>query len=112
MSKSFILPLELDSIDSATFTGALQAINPAGNAEACVILRIINDSDVDIEISFDGITDHDFLGAGETLQLDFQTNSLPNGNVGVLKKGTVVWVASTTGAGTGLVYLAGYYQPE
>ena len=112
MSKNFIQALALDSIDSATFTGALQAINPAGNTEACVILRIINDSDVDIEVSYDGITDHDYIRAGETLILDFQTNAQPNSKISKLKKGTVVWVASTTGAGTGLVYLAGYYQPE
>jgi len=113
MPKSFILPLEVDTIDATTFTGALQKVTVLGGiAETCIILRIINDTSEDVEVSYDGFTINDYIPSGQTLQLDFQANAQPNANVAVLKKGTDVWVGSTAGAGTGVLYLTGYYQPE
>jgi hypothetical protein len=72
-------------------------------------LRIINNSDVGLEISYDGSTQHDFVAANTTLNLPVQTNSQPTNKTALFPKGTTVYVNGSTG--TGVVYLAGYYQP-
>lgn len=110
MAKNSMLAIEMESIDSATFTGNYQAINVGGLTEPCSIIRIINDSDRDIVVSYDGVLDNDFVGNGDHMDLNFQTNSQPNNKVAKMAQGTVVYVAGLAG-GTGLIYLAGYYQP-
>lgn len=108
--KNRIQAIPLTSVDSATFTGAFVPLN-GGIPAACVILRIINSSNREIDISYDrGVTANDHLFPGERLQLDFQANAIPNTSSASLAKGTTVYVRGA--AGVGLVYLAAYYQPE
>lgn len=105
---NYILPIARATLDSATLAGAYKAINSTGLANSCSVLRIINDSDTDINVSYDGTTDHDYVKTGETLQLDLQANSTPNSYVSYIRKGTVVYAKSA--AGVGNIYVAGYYQ--
>lgn len=106
--KNYIQAVELTSIDSGTFTGAYQSINDDGLPHDCSIIRIINNCNKDITISYDGSTNHDFLQDGEVLQISLQANASPSGFVSALKKGQVVYVKGA--AGTGYIYLAGYYN--
>jgi len=110
VAKNFIEAIEMTSIDSATFTGNLQALNTDGLDEACTMIRITNNSDRDITISYDGVTEHDFLRSDDKLELNLQANSQSAGYISKMKQGTVVYVAGLAG-GTGLIYLAGYYNP-
>ena len=110
MSKNFIQAIPLTSINSATFTGAYQAVNVDGLPNACQLIRITNDANVDVVVSYDGVIPHDYLRTGNTLELNLQANSLPNGFVSSLRQGTVVYVSGAGGAG--YVYLAGYYTPK
>lgn len=109
MSKNCIRAIEMTSLDTAGLAGDFAAINPDGLTESLVFMRITNDSDTDLVVSYDGATDNDYVRAGSTIDLNVQTNSLPNGKVAQFSKGTVIYVRSA--AGIGLVYLAGYYQP-
>lgn len=109
MAKNNIQAITMTSINTNTLSGSFLPINSAGLPEPCVLIRIINDSDTDMTVSYDGTNDHDYVRTGSTLELNLQTNSLPNGNVAQLARGTIVYVKAA--AGTGLVYLAGYYQP-
>ena len=109
MLRNFVQAIEMESIDSGTFTGNLQAVNANGLPEACSIIRIVNDSDRDITISYDGALEHDYLRSGDNLTLNLQTNSLPGSRELRMKQGTVIYVAGLAG-GTGLIYLTGYYQ--
>ncbi len=84
------------------------AINSGGLPFACFLLRIINDSDEGVLVSYDGVTDHDFVSQNQTLQIPFQANSQPNNHVALIPKGTTVYVKGT--AGDGDVYVAAYYQ--
>jgi len=111
MSKNKVLPILLSLIDSSTFTGAYQAINPTGLPNACFEILIINDSNRDIGISFDGTTDHLFLPENQRLEFNFQTNAQPQNNTAQLALGTVVYVKGNA-AGTGFVALSGWYQPN
>lgn len=94
--------------DAATLTGGYDAISSTPNAGPAVILRIINDSNVDIEVSYDGVNSHDFIPANDKLELNFQANASPNNFVSMLRKGAKVYVNGSPG--TGHIYLAVYYQ--
>lgn len=109
MAKNIIKNIPLQSIDSSTFTGNYQVLS-AGLPQACFLVRIVNNSDRDITISYDGSNDHDFIAQKTTLQLPIQANSQPASFVANIRQGTPLYVKGTAG-GTGLVYLAGYYQP-
>lgn len=100
----------LTSIDSAGFTGSYQVINSSGLPYPCFLVRLINDSDRDVTISYDGATDNDYLRSGETLQFPAQSNAGPSSWESIFSKGTKVYVKGS--AGTGLVYLAAYYTPK
>jgi hypothetical protein len=105
-----VLPITLSSINSATFTGAYQLLSAAaGLPHSCTQLHIANNADVSITISYDGVNDHDFLLAATDRQLYFQSNALPQGYAASLAQGTKVYVKGS--AGTGLVYLSGWYSP-
>ncbi len=108
MSRSYILPITLTSIDSSTFTGSYQVVNSSGLAYACSILRLVNNSTKDVTVSYNGTTDHDFVKAGGELLLNLQTNNQPQGGMCLITKGTKIYVKGA--AGTGSVYLSGYYQ--
>ncbi len=113
--KNQVKAILMTSIDATTFTGAYLPINPLGLPNPCFLIRIINNSNMPITISYDQTipsdakSDADFLPANEELQLNFQTNSQPSNWWANLQQGTIVYVKGAVG--TGKVYLVGYYQP-
>lgn len=111
MARSYILAIPQTSVDAANLDNNFDQINPNGLDNACFLIRVINNSNITVQISYDGINVHDTILPNETLQLEFQTNSQPNGYMALIRKGTVIWAASETGnPGVGTIYLAGYYQ--
>lgn len=59
----------------ASLTGSYQALNGTGFSDTVKILKIYNGSTtVSIDISLDGVNDHDFIPPLGTLIVDFQTN--------------------------------------
>lgn len=106
--KNSVAAIPLKSIDSASFTGSYQLIYSLGTPNACFFLSIINNSNRDITVSYDGTNDHDFVPTLKSRDLPVQTNSQPNNKIALFATGTKVWVKAA--AGTGFVYLAGYYQ--
>lgn len=111
MARSYVLAIPQTSIDAATLDNNFDQINPDGLDQACFLIRIINNSNITVLISYNGVDVHDTILPNETLQLEFQTNSSPNGFVAQLRKGTIVFIASETGnPGVGTIYLSGYYQ--
>lgn len=108
--KSYPFPIPRTSIDSATFTGAYQAINPLGLSAPCFSLKIVNNSGADIDVSWDGINDHDFFPTMSQDILDIQTNSQPSNEVNLARRGQVIYVKGS--ASTGSIYLIGWMQPS
>lgn len=106
--RNTIAAIPMTSIESTTVTGTYAVINAGGTPQACFLIRIINDSDEDVTVSYDGVNDADYIPTMTSIQLPLQTNSQPNNNVALLTKGTQVWVKGTMG--TGYVYLSGYYS--
>lgn len=91
---------------AAPFTGAWQEVN-AGVPYPLFLLRIINGSSVAIQISYDrGVTPHDLLRAGDSLNLNFQANAQQDYAPANLGKGTPIHILGVGGAGS--VFVAGY----
>jgi hypothetical protein len=100
----------LTSIDASTLSPTYQPININGLQNPCFMLRIINNSDKDVTISYDGIDDHEFVSTLSTATLLFQTNSQPGNHVALMPRGITVYAKGT--AGSGFIYLSAYYQPQ
>jgi len=62
------------SFDLSGLTGSYQSLNGSGFSDTIKIMKIYNGSAVGVDISYDGVTKHDFWPAGATLIIDFQTN--------------------------------------
>jgi hypothetical protein len=59
----------------ASLTGSYQALNSSGFSDAIKVLKIYNGSStIAIDISLDGVTDHDFIPPLGTMIVDFQAN--------------------------------------
>jgi len=107
--KDYVYPLVLSSVNTNGI--AIDTMTPfdaAGIEEDVFMIRITNDSDTTVYISFNGTDDHECVPDGETIEVNFQANASPPNYKAMLKKGTVLYVNGNPG--TGLVYLAGYYN--
>jgi len=101
--KNFVWPIPMTSYNVAGFDGSYKVINADGLDEACEILRITNDSSVDVTISYDGTDDHDYCLLGQVVQLE-----APVGRSN-WAKGTKIYVDGAA-QGSGSIYLAAYYR--
>lgn len=86
------------------------AVIPNGWPNAPFIFRLVNATNQDVDISYDGVTDNDFLAANQTLQLTTQTNSAYNIDCAIFPIGTKVYVKGLPGNGT--LWLTGYYLQQ
>lgn len=110
--KNSIKAAPLSSLNSAGFDNTLQIISPdSGIPGATSLLRIINGSNTNIGVSYDGIVVHDTVLAATTLELNFQSNAQPSNFVAVMPRGTRVYIVAAA-PGVGFVFLATYYQQE
>ena len=109
LKKNNVLAIPLSSLDSNHMDPLAYTALNTGLPEACFLIRIINDSDEDVTVSYDGVVAHDFVPSNYIYQISFQSNSQPNSNVAYLRKGTIVYLKGAQGAG--FLFLAGYYQP-
>ncbi len=89
----------------ASLSGSYKVINGAGSqsnvsavgfSDTAKILKIWNPSTtVSIDISLDGVNDHDFIPPLGTLIIDFQTNHYDGGNYGTgtlnVAQGQLIW---------------------
>ena len=86
-------------------------INSDGLLHPCFMLRIINTSDVDVFVSFDGATVQEFVPKETTLVMPLQANAPKTYNgTALMAKGRKVYITAAAPGKTGRIYLAGYYQ--
>jgi hypothetical protein len=110
MPKDIVQLILATNINSSTFDGSYQAINPSGLPYACYEVRIINGSSENVIVSTDGTNAYEYVLAGDTRYLVAQQAASP-GNWNVKwPVGTVFYVNGSSG--TGYVYLAGSYNPN
>jgi hypothetical protein len=91
--------------DPGAITGSYQVMNGAGTqsvssqvgfSDSAKIMKIWNPSlTISIDISLDGINDHDFIPPLGTLIVDFQTNHADGSSSGTgtlnVRKGQLIW---------------------
>lgn len=79
-----------------SLTGTYQPMNGTGFDDTIKILKMYNGSTtVSIDISLDGVTNHDFIPPLGTLIVDFQTNHADSASFGTgtlnVRKGQILW---------------------
>ena len=94
------------SISSATLTGSYQVVGSTF-ANPIILLKIVNNSDQDIDVSYNGTTDHDIVPANGFTLYDFNANRYRTGGC-QLKVGSGVYVKGS--AGTGTIYVVSFYM--
>lgn len=96
--------------NTATLTGTYASLNSTGFSDDIKILKIYNGGTLGIDISYDGVTDHDFFPAGATIIIDLQTNHADNASSGAGtlygRKGQILFGKGT--AGVGNLYIIGF----
>ena len=80
----------------ASLTGTYQAMNGTGFTDDIKILKIYNPSTtVSVDVSLDGVTNHDFIPPLGTLIVDFQAGHADNSSNGAgtlyMRKGQILW---------------------
>jgi hypothetical protein len=78
----------------ASLTGSYQVMNGIGLTDDVKIYKLYNGSTtVSIDISYDGVTNHDFIPPLGTLIVDFQTNHAdsPIGGTKYMRQGQLIW---------------------
>src|SRR5215468_10875697 len=77
--KNTVQSIPLTSVSATTFDGVnYKPINPAGVPESLFAFTIINQTNQDIFISYDGATNHDFIPENGTVTSPVQYNARPN----------------------------------
>jgi len=101
--------IECVSFDLTGLTGSFAPLNGSGFSDTIKLLKIYNGSAVGVDISYDGVTKHDFWPAGATLIIDLQANHQNVGSEpGTLngRKGQIIY-GRTSSTSTQL-QIAGY----
>ena len=97
--------------DASAATGGYEIFNTGGLSHACFYVKIVNDSNAPIEISYDGANTHDVVRSDSDAVLNLQTNSRLDNSVAYMPKGTLLHILIDLKYNpTGYVYLIGYYQ--
>ena len=107
MARNNVKAITRSSFDTATLTNMnFQAMN-TGLENNCFYLEIYNNSNRDVDISFDGTNPHIFLKASEIWKIESQTNSSPAIWHCVWKRGQIIYAKAA--AGTGTIYISGLF---
>ena len=111
MPKNFIGAITTARLNAALLTGGVAYDLLGTLTQPCFMVRIVNDSNLGVDISTIPPKREDFVRAGTDDTLLFQANSQPSGKVALLRQGTKVYIRGTPVLGTaGFIYLVGYYQ--
>ncbi len=107
MAQNSVKSFVLSNVLSSTVTSLYAPLNGTGFIQSPFFIRIVNASTMGITVSYDGTHDNEFIPSNTVFELPSQTNSQPNAQVALFSKGTIVYIKGT--AGTGNIYLSGYY---
>lgn len=108
--QSSFQAIPASTFDLSTLTGSFQALNGTGFADDIKLLKVYNGSNTGVDISYDGVTKHDYWPPGATIIIDFQANHANNSAYGsgtlYGRKGQIIY-GRTTSTAT-LLQIAGY----
>lgn len=102
------MPLAIFNANSLSST--LKPIASSGFAGQATLIKIQNDCDKDIGVSYDGITVHEtVLSGGDPLVINLTGSATGDEYKAIFKKGTKIHISATE-AGTGYIYMSVMYQ--
>ena len=120
MNLDYFTCIEMAVFDMTTLTGSFQPLNTStqqpvvgseGFQDAIKVLKIYNDGDTGITLSYNGIVPNDYLPAKGTMIIDVQANHADNSayGAGTLngRKGQFVY-GKGTASSAGNLYISGY----
>lgn len=114
MEYSYFQCILREDFNSALLTASyapLNITNSNGFSHDIKILKIYNGSNVDFDISYDGVNPHDYFPAGATIIIDLQTNHECNSSYGSGekrgRKGQIIYGKGA--AGVGILRIIGFY---
>ena len=108
-TKYSVQPIPLQEFDISLLTKSFQALNKEGLERPCYIIRLINDSNRCVMVSYDGRTVHDVVRAEREVEIRGSSQlDLHHMGVGFMPPETILYVKGSPG-GSGTLYLAGYY---
>ena len=111
MAQLRVQAIPLTTISSAILQALVYTpINGLGLPNPCFLVRVINNSNQSITISFGGETDSDIVPANSTLDIATPINTLQNSLGAQFSKGTIIYARGT--AGVGSIGVAGYFQNQ
>jgi hypothetical protein len=89
------------SFDLAGLSGTFQPLNGSGFGDDIKILKVFNaNTTTGVDISYDGVTKHDYWPPGATIIIDLQTNHADNSSSGAGtlngRKGQIIWGRTST----------------
>jgi len=93
--------------DAASLTVNYQEMNVTGLSTDAQIFKMLNNSNVGVDVSYDGIEPNDFIVPGGSFVLDFTANAQEERAAFV--KGQKIWLKAAS-AGAGTIYATGYSQ--
>lgn len=97
--------------DATALLATYEICHP-GLDEPSNYMKIINTSDVNVLVSYDGTHAHDVVLSGGAIEICAQLNNEPRSHVALLAKGMPVYVAREVNPGaSGYIYVITYYQP-
>ena len=99
----------LSQFAASGLTASYQPINASGLSNPCYLIRLVNDSNQSVLISYDGTNDHEYMLAGTFYDIYGPTNAIQQSHGGQWPQGTIVYVKSGS-SGTGVINLSAYYQ--
>jgi len=106
-----LYPIPFSLFVAGALTNAYQLITTTPFQEPCNLIRIVNNSDVAIMLSYDGVTDHDVVMADRTVTINAQLNKRSTCPNTKFARGTKVYIKYILGAGKrGYIRVIGYYQ--
>lgn len=96
-------------VDNGDIAGIYTAIGTPF-LHAIRMVRIVNTTNADVFISYDGSTDHDIVPQGGFVLYDYGTNKAENAGILEQAKGTQPWVRLVSGAASsGSLFLIAIY---
>lgn len=107
MPQDIFRALPFVNIDAATLSGVYQPLNAPGFAYPIVYMRIVNRSNVDLQLSYDGVTTHDYIMADSETMWMPPICSLPNNKAAAFPAYTTLY--GICASATGHIYIAAYY---
>ncbi len=106
-----VIPEIIRSVDSADFDGTFQTLGTGLNF-ACPLLKFVNNSNVFVEISWDGVNTHDVIPANSFALYDFSSDSGTTRGL-YASQATQFWVnGAAAGTNEGLFYLVAFHTSE